>query len=135
MQTFIFKRYMTTNFYVSGIYVSMWLTIAKLSKISKRISFQEYNQWKLTPAYDLIFAYDPNSYWLKNHNININGKNNNITQEDILKIGEKFGIKKANCILQNISEITRNFKFYADKYQYPVSKLTEIDAILQRRLQ
>ena len=100
---------------------------------TKNFSFiYDNNQWKLTPAYDLIFAYDPNNYWLKNHNININGKNNNITQEDILTVGEKFGVKKANKILTNIGETVNNFKYYADKYQYPAVMTNEIFEILQR---
>jgi serine/threonine-protein kinase HipA len=98
---------------------------------TKNFSFMyEDGKWKLTPAYDLIFAYDPNSYWLKNHNININGKNNNITQEDILSVGEKFGIKKSKSISSDIKEIIQNFRYYADKYQYPKEKALEIDNVL-----
>ena len=102
---------------------------------TKNFSFMyENNNWKLTPAYDLIFAYHPENYWLKNHNININGKNNNLKQEDILTVGEKFGIKKAESIYLNIKEIVRNFYFYADKYQYPKAKTKLIHDFLQNPL-
>jgi len=70
----------------------------------------------------LIFAYDPDNYWLKNHNININGKKRDITQEDILAVGEKFGIRKGEVIFRDIREVVRNFKDYAEKYQYPEAK-------------
>ena len=98
---------------------------------TKNISFMyENGEWKLTPAYDLIFAYNPESYWLKNHNINVNGKSNNITQEDFLSIGEKFGIKKAEKTISHIKEIIHNFGDYADKYQYPAAKAEYINGIL-----
>jgi len=98
---------------------------------TKNFSFiYETGKWKLSPAYDLIFAYDPENYWLKNHNININGKNHHITKEDILAVGERFGIKKADKIMFNISEIIHNFNDYADKYHYPTAKKEMINNIL-----
>ena len=51
-----------------------------------------------------------------------NGKKQGIAQEDILAVGEKFGIRKSRTILKNINETVRNFKHYADKYQYPAEK-------------
>jgi serine/threonine-protein kinase HipA len=100
---------------------------------TKNFSFMyENGKWKLTPAYDLVFAYDPNSYWLKNHNININGKNNNITKDDLLAVGEKFGVKKAECMLRDISEVAGGFKSYADKYRFPKDRAEIIGEILGR---
>jgi len=101
---------------------------------SKNFSFMyENEEWKLTPAYDLIFAYNPESYWLKNHNINVNGKSNNITQEDLVSVGEKYGIKKSEKIIFHIGEIIHNFSCYADTYQYPVTKTKRINDILQQK--
>ncbi|MDR3000068.1 MAG: type II toxin-antitoxin system HipA family toxin [Fibromonadaceae bacterium] len=98
---------------------------------TKNFSFMyKDGKWKLAPAYDLIFAYNPESYWLRNHNININGKNNNITQKDLLAISEKFCIKKAESIVLKTSEVVQNFKYYADKYQYPKEKAEAVSDIL-----
>ena len=100
---------------------------------TKNFSFMYENGiWKLAPAYDIVFAYDPHSYWLKHHNININGKNDNITKEDILAIGEKFGIKKAESILRSIGDVVRNFKSYADKYHFPAERAEIICDVLTR---
>ena len=92
----------------------------------------ENGKWKLAPAYDLVFAYNPGSYWLKNHNININGKNDNIAKEDLLSVGQKFGIKKAENILRNIGEVVSNFRAYAGKYQFPGNRAEIIDENLGR---
>ena len=101
---------------------------------TKNISFiYEDDKWQLAPAYDVIFAFDPGNYWLKNHNININGKNNDITTGDILAVGEKFGIKKKESILADIGEVISNFRHYADKYNYPKTKATAIDQILNSK--
>jgi serine/threonine-protein kinase HipA len=99
---------------------------------TKNFSFiYKNNKWKLAPAYDLTFSYNPDNYWLKNHNININGKNNNITKEDILEVGKKFGIKKAEQILLDINEVVLNFKHYANKYKLPKEKTTAISLALR----
>ena len=102
---------------------------------TKNFAFMyENGEWKLTPAYDLIFAYNPESFWLKNHNINVNGKNHNITFEDLVTTGEKFGIKKTHKIVAHINEIISNFVDYADKYRYPKIKTEYINKILQKTL-
>jgi hypothetical protein len=104
---------------------------------TKNFSFMyENGEWKLSPAYDLIFAYDPESYWLRYHNININGKNDNISREDLVSIGEKFNIKKAEKIFSQIKEIISNFDYYANKYHYPAAKAERISyelGIMNRR--
>ncbi|MCL2843863.1 MAG: type II toxin-antitoxin system HipA family toxin [Chitinivibrionia bacterium] len=98
---------------------------------TKNFSFMfDNNKWRLTPAYDLIFAYDPNSFWLKNHNININGKNNLLTKEDLLTVGEKFGVKKTEGILSEIKEVVQNFRHYADKYELPLFLTSAVNSIL-----
>jgi len=100
---------------------------------TKNFSFMyENGKWKLSPAYDLIFAYDPENYWLKNHNININGKKHHVVKEDILAVGENFGIKKAEKIIYDIREIIHNFADYADKYKYPTAKANAVNEILQK---
>ncbi len=100
---------------------------------TKNFSFMYKNgEWKLTPAYDLIFAYDPQSYWLKNHNINVNGKKNSVSPDDMIAVGEKAGIKKSNLIISAVKEVVLHFEDYAGKYQYPPLKAKEISAVLKR---
>ena len=98
---------------------------------TKNFSFMyEEGTWRLAPAYDLIFAYDPNNRWLKNHNININGKNDNISQDDILAIAQSFGIKKSEKILSEIGEVIRNFRDYAHENSLPKDMSEKIDKVL-----
>ena len=99
---------------------------------TKNISFiYEDSSWQLAPAYDMIFAFNPENYWLKNHNLSINGKINSITEDDILAVGGKFGIKKKEYLLADINEVVRNFRHYADKYDYPKVKADAIDRVLR----
>lgn len=68
--------------------------------------------WELAPAYDICFAYRPDSNWVSQHNLSINGKRTNITKEDLLTVAKSMNIKKANTIIQQISEtVTKWYEF------------------------
>ena len=51
---------------------------------TKNISFlmDKSGQWSLAPAYDLSFAYNPNGLWTSSHQMTVNGKRKNFTEND-----------------------------------------------------
>ena len=76
--------------------------------------------WELAPAYDICFAYRPDSDWVSQHNLSINGKRKDITKDDLLNIAKNMNIKKANAIIEEISATVANWYQYAEK-----AKVTE----------
>ena len=71
--------------------------------------------WELAPAYDICFAYRPDSDWVSQHNLSINGKRKGITKEDLLSLAKSMNIKKANTIIEQISITVANWYQYAEK--------------------
>jgi serine/threonine-protein kinase HipA len=69
--------------------------------------------WELAPAYDICFAYRPGSDWVSQHNLSINGKRKDITKADLLQIAKSMNIKKAEAIIQKISDTVINWHEYA----------------------
>ena len=61
------------------------------------------DNWHLSPAYDITFALNP-VVNIKNSNraLSINGKRNNITAEDILKIADEYTIKNPVGVIKTI---------------------------------
>lgn len=51
---------------------------------TKNISFlmDKSGQWKLSPAYDVSFSYNPNGLWTSSHQMTVNGKRKKITESD-----------------------------------------------------
>lgn len=51
---------------------------------TKNISFlmDKSGQWKLSPAYDVSFSYNPNGLWTSSHQMTVNGKRKNFTESD-----------------------------------------------------
>ncbi len=84
---------------------------------TKNFSFlmDQSGKWSLAPAYDLTYSYRPDHYWLKEHNLLINGKSENFTREDLLQLARSFHIKDANDLIDEITQICSGFKTYAKK--------------------
>lgn len=69
--------------------------------------------WKLAPAYDICHAYRPDSSWVSQHALSINGKRKNIDLKDLLAVGKSMNIKNAEEIIDKISAIVSNWTSYA----------------------
>ena len=74
---------------------------------TKNISFlmDKTGKWKLSPAYDLGFAYNPKGTWTDTHQMYINGKFDDITRQDLLACADSKNIKKANELIDKVCEV------------------------------
>lgn len=73
------------------------------------------HDWELAPAYDICFAYRPDSTWVSQHNLSINGKRKNITRDDLLTVAKSMNIKKANAIIEQITESVKKWNYFAEQ--------------------
>jgi serine/threonine-protein kinase HipA len=83
---------------------------------TKNFSFllKQGGKWELAPAYDICYAYRPDSEWLSQHALSINGKRKHITKADLLHLGESIRSKKASEIIDEINDTVNQWKRYAD---------------------
>lgn len=60
----------------------------------KNISFlmDRLGHWRLAPAYDLTFAYNPQGFYTAMHQMRIQGKRDDITRQDIETSGRAIGL-------------------------------------------
>ncbi len=72
-------------------------------------------QWDLAPAYDLCHAYRPDSDWVSQHALSINGKRKDITAEDLLAVAKAMSIKKGKVIIEEISDVVSQWVTFADR--------------------
>lgn len=74
---------------------------------TKNISFlmDEDGIWRLSPAYDMGYAYNPKGGWTATHQMSINGKFDDITRQDLLTFAHQNNIKDAAMIIDEISEV------------------------------
>ena len=78
---------------------------------TKNISFlmDESGKWRLSPAYDMGYAYNPNGRWTATHQMSINGKFEEITRDDLLAFAHQINIKEAKNIIDEVCEVTSHW--------------------------
>jgi serine/threonine-protein kinase HipA len=84
---------------------------------TKNFSFRlkKEEKWELSPAYDVCYSYDPNSIWVSQQTLSINGKRKGITNEDLMTIATANNIKKGEKIIHEIRSVVGNWEEYAEK--------------------
>jgi len=81
---------------------------------TKNFSFllRENGRWALAPAYDLTGSDfpsdDPWSAQAGVHQLSVNGKRKNITDDDILAVADRFGIGTASKVLDEVKQVMGN---------------------------
>lgn len=86
---------------------------------TKNISFLMSSEgiWKLSPAYDMAWAYNPEGKWTNRHQMSINGKRDDIQKEDLIALASAASISERNAlkIIDEINEaVTQWPKLAAD---------------------
>lgn len=84
---------------------------------TKNFSFilRKDDKWKLAPAYDLCFSYDPSNHWVNKQTLSINGKRLGITKQDLVTIANNNSIKRGNKIIDEINSVVKSWSNYADQ--------------------
>lgn len=95
---------------------------------TKNISFLmgEDGVWRLSPAYDMGYSYNPNGGWTATHQMSINGKFDDITRKDLLECGAKNNIKNASLIIDEVCEIASQWSTMAKESDVPQSLIDDI---------
>lgn len=94
---------------------------------TKNISFLmgEDGKWRLSPAYDMGYAYNPNGGWTATHQMSINGKFENITRQDLLVFAELNNIKDAKSIIDEVGDAVSHWHLIAKECGVP-SEMTNV---------
>jgi len=84
---------------------------------TKNFSFilKKDEKWRLAPAYDLCFSFDPTNHWVSKQTLSVNGKRLGITKEDLITIAKDNNIKKSEKIIKDINSIVKSWNKYAER--------------------
>ena len=83
----------------------------------KNIAFlmDRRGNWRLSPAFDITYAYEPAGIWTGQHQMSINGKREQIGRDDLIALANIAGIKKnkANEMLDHVLRTVSKWKEFA----------------------
>ena len=80
-------------------------------------------QWKLAPAYDVTYAFNPDSRWVFQHQMSVNGKRQNINYTDFEAVAKNMNIKKYKIIIEEVKEAVRQWPRFASEAGVPDNQI------------
>ena len=88
---------------------------------TKNISFlmDQSGKWKLSPAYDLTWSYNPQGSWTNVHQMSVAGKRDGFLKSELLEVGKRQAVKQPERILEQIVEVVSNWQQYSTAYEVP----------------
>ena len=95
---------------------------------TKNISFlmDKQGKWRLSPAYDMGYAYNPEGQWTSTHQMSVNGKFDNITRADLLELATRNNIRNASQIIEEICDVCAGWYQIAKECDVPQMMIDEI---------
>ncbi|MBQ9421819.1 MAG: type II toxin-antitoxin system HipA family toxin [Lachnospiraceae bacterium] len=102
----------------------------------KNLSFlmNRHGQWRLAPAYDETYAYQPGGLWTGSHQMTINGKRNQITKEDCIAAGRNMNLRPAKCreIMEEVQLALDQWPAFAARAELAEAKAMRIAEQFER---
>jgi serine/threonine-protein kinase HipA len=104
----------------------------------KNIAFlmNRRGKWRLSPAFDISYAWDPKGEWTSRHQMSVNGKRDEFEREDLIALANVAGIKKAraNEMLDRAVETVDRWPDFAEKAGVADARVAEINGNLRTKL-
>ena len=89
-------------------------------------------QWSLSPAYDLTLSYKPDNRWLKAHQMSVNGKRTDITEDDIFACAAVMDITRSKCksMIERVRSAVSKFSKFAEQAQIPDTAAANVQKLI-----
>ena len=85
---------------------------------TKNLSFlmDRTGTWRLAPAYDVIYSYNPTGAWTSRHQMSLAGKRDDFTRDELLKAASAANVKvpKAGKILSQVVDAVAEWGNFAE---------------------
>jgi len=72
-------------------------------------------RWRLSPAFDVTYSYNPAGLHTNLHQLSVNGKRDEFSRQDLLKVAKEMSIKSAGVIVEQVRDAVSRWPEFADK--------------------
>lgn len=104
----------------------------------KNIAFlmNRRGEWRLSPAFDVSYTYDPTGYWTSQHQMSINGKRDLFVKQDVASLAKLAGIKthRAFEMLDRVIKTLRSWPEIAGTVGVAEDQIRQIQSALRLSL-
>jgi serine/threonine-protein kinase HipA len=104
----------------------------------KNISFlmNRRGEWSLSPAFDVVYSFNPEGRWTRVHQMSINGKRDGFTVADLDQAASAAGLKQGSArrILAEVTTAVERWPEFAATARIPEETVEQIRANLRLHL-
>ena len=104
----------------------------------KNIAFlmNRRGEWRLSPAFDISYAWNPSGEWTSRHQMSVNGKRDGIERDDLLALAKAANIKKARAeqVVNRVIEVVCRWPDFAKKAGVDDAQVKKIQASQRTKL-
>ncbi len=101
----------------------------------KNIGFimDKEGEWRLSPAFDVVYSYNPNGSWTFQHQMSLGGKRDGFHLSDLVAFGEFAGLKRrrANAVIAEIIAAVRQWTEFAERAKVHDGHIVRIQRTLR----
>ena len=88
--------------------------------------------WRLSPAYDITHAHNPEGVWTQQHQLSVNGKRDNIVISDFIDVADKYRIPNPRIIIQQVADAVNNWKSFGQQNEIESDKVFAINSDIKK---
>jgi serine/threonine-protein kinase HipA len=70
-------------------------------------------EWRLSPAFDVIYSHNPAGKWTNQHQMSIGGKRDHFTLEDLVAVGASISIPGPGEIIDEVADAVGRWPEFA----------------------
>jgi len=104
----------------------------------KNIAFlmNRKGEWRLSPAFDISYAWNPSGEWTSRHQMSVNGKRDGFALEDLLALAKAADIKRARAkqMIDRVIEVVRNWPDFAGEAGVSEERIKQIQTVQRTNL-
>jgi serine/threonine-protein kinase HipA len=97
---------------------------------SKNIAFMmdKAGRWRLSPAYDVTYAFNPDKFWTREHQMSLNEKTDHFETNDLMAFAKFAGLKnsRAKSLLVSVSTAVANWSEFAREAEVTSDRVSQI---------
>ncbi len=93
-------------------------------------------EWRLSPAFDITYAWNPGGEWTSRHQMSVNGKRDGFVREDLLALARAADIKKsqADRMIQQVIEVVCRWPEFSEEAGVDPEHVKKIGAVHRTKL-
>lgn len=90
----------------------------------------ESGPWRLAPAYDVTFAFNPAGTWTSSHQMTVGGKRTGITVADLVELGDRFAVPGYRAAIGDVTTAVARWREHAEAAGVPGDRASAIAGVL-----